>query len=174
MNTVYINLKEGVRHMLSDDQALKTLKVLGAAASVAALYKLAGYILRDLVLVPKLTILWDVEDLHKPRKGGKIPGRAVICGGSVGGMIAAAACADHFESVLVVEPEAWANDYGFEIPETRAYRTTSEGYQMAVQSRTRVVQYFLGNFLQPPSYMALSRLFPRLPEEVDYFDLRPT
>ncbi|KAG9047421.1 hypothetical protein FS837_002277 [Tulasnella sp. UAMH 9824] len=174
MNAVGINLKEGVRHMLSDAQALKALKALGAVASVAALYKLAGYILRELVLVPKLTILRDVEDLHKPRKGRKIPGRAVICGGSVGGMLAAAVCADHFESVLIVEPEAWANDYGFEIPQRRVYRTSSEGYPMVVQSRRRVVQYFVGNFLQPPSHMALSRLFPRLSEQLDYFDLRPT
>ncbi|KIO18264.1 hypothetical protein M407DRAFT_32070 [Tulasnella calospora MUT 4182] len=169
-----MSLQKSIEHILNDPQALTALKALGAAASVAALYKLAGYILRELVLVPKLTILRDVEDLHKPRKGPKIPGRAVICGGSVGGMLAAAVCADHFDSVLIVEPEAWANDHGFKIPEKRTYRTTSDGYQAVVQLRTRVMQYFVGNFLQPPSYMALSRLFPNFPELLDYFDLSPT
>ncbi|KAG8897824.1 hypothetical protein FRC00_003767 [Tulasnella sp. 408] len=137
--------EEGVRYMLSSTQTPNILKTLVATASVAALYKLTGYVLRELVLVPKLTIQRDVEDLHKPRKGGKIPGRAVICGGSVGGMLAAAVCADHFESVLIVEPEAWANDHGFEIPEKRAYRTTRDGHKAVVQPRTRVMQYFVAN-----------------------------
>ncbi|KAG8899367.1 hypothetical protein FRC00_001523 [Tulasnella sp. 408] len=150
------------------------LKTLVATVSVAALYKLTGYVLRELVLVPKLTIQRDVEDLHKPRKGGKIPGRAVICGGSVGGMLAAAVCADHFESVLIVEPEAWANDHGFEIPEKRAYRTTRDGHKAVVQPRTRVMQYFVANFLQPPSYMTFRRLFPNLPEMLNYFGLGST
>lgn len=74
-------LEVGVKHMLSSSQALTILKTLVAAASVAALYKLTGYILREQVLVPKLTIQRDLEDLHKPRKDRKIPGRAVICGG---------------------------------------------------------------------------------------------
>ncbi|KIO25650.1 hypothetical protein M407DRAFT_25024 [Tulasnella calospora MUT 4182] len=174
MNAVGMTLEEGFKHILSDAQALKALKVLGAAASVATLYKLAGYILRELVLVPKLTILRDVEDLHKPRKTRKIPGRAVICGGSVSGMLAAAVCADHFDSVLIVEPEAWANDHGFEIPEKRSYRTTSDGYQTVVQPRTRVMQYFAGNFLQPPSYMTLRHLFSNLPELLEYFGLSST
>ncbi|KAG8913449.1 26S proteasome regulatory subunit 8, partial [Tulasnella sp. 417] len=174
MNAVSTNLEEGLKHVLNDPQAFKVLKALGAAASAFALYKLAGYILRELVLVPKLTILRDVEDLNKPRKCRKIPGRAVICGGSVGGMLAAAVCADHFDSVLIVEHEAWANDRGFELPEKRAYRTTSEGYRVVVQPRTRIMQYFVGNFLQPPSYMALRRLFSNLSEQLDYFDFSPT
>ncbi|KAG9047419.1 hypothetical protein FS837_002275 [Tulasnella sp. UAMH 9824] len=76
-----MNVEDSLKHLLNDHQAVEALKALGTAASVVALYKLAGYILRELVLVPKLTILRDVEDLRKPRKGGKIPGRAVVCGG---------------------------------------------------------------------------------------------
>lgn len=81
MHAVTVHLLEGVEYILSDPQDSKTLKALAATASIALLYKLAGYIVRDLVLVPKLTIQEDVKDLHKPRKGRKIPGRAVICGG---------------------------------------------------------------------------------------------
>ncbi|KAG9047422.1 hypothetical protein FS837_002278 [Tulasnella sp. UAMH 9824] len=169
MHAATTHLREGVEYILSNPQAFQALKALTTAASAAFLYKLAGYIVRDLVLVPKLTIQEDVKDLHKPRKGPKIPGRAVICGGSVGGMLAAVVCADHFDSVLIVEPEAWANDHGFEIPEKRTYRTTSDGHKAVVQPRTRVMQYFSGNFLQPPSYMTLRRLFPNLPELLDYF-----
>lgn len=163
-----------VEYILNDPHASKALKALGVAASAVALYKLAGYVLRELMLVPKLTILRDVEDLHKPRKGGKIPGRVIICGGSVGGMLAAAVCADHFDSVLIVESEAWANEYGSEIPEKREYRTTSDGYQAVVPPRTRIMQYYVANFLQPPVHMALSRLFPNLPEQLEHFGLGPT
>ncbi|KAG8993688.1 hypothetical protein FRB90_000621 [Tulasnella sp. 427] len=163
-----------IQYTLNDPRASKTIKALGVATSAAVIYKLAGYVLRELILVPKLTILKDVEELHKPRKGGRIPGRVVICGGSVGGMLAAAVCADHFESVLIVESEAWANEQGSEIPERRQYRTTSDGYQAIVPPRTRVMQYYVANFLQPPLYMALSRLFPKLPEQMDHFGLGST
>ncbi|KAG8897825.1 hypothetical protein FRC00_003768, partial [Tulasnella sp. 408] len=174
MHAVTTRLQEGVEYILSNSQAVKALKALATAAAITITYKVAGYIVRDLVLVPKLTIQEDVKNLHKPRRGRKIPGRAVICGGSVGGMLAAAVCADHFDSVLIVEPEAWANDHGFEIPEKRTYRTTSDGHKTVVQPRTRVMQYFSGNFLQPPSYMTLRRLFPNLPELLDYFGLGST
>lgn len=169
-----MDVEEWVEYILNDPQAVKALKALGVAASVVTLYKLAGYALRELVLVPTLTVLRDVEDLHKPRKGGKIPGRVVICGGSVSGLLAAAVCADHFDSVLVVESEAWANEHGSEVPEKREYRTTSDGYQAAIPPRTRIMQYYVANFLQPPVYMALSRLFPNLSEQLDHFDLAPT
>ncbi|KAG8971959.1 hypothetical protein FRC05_010494 [Tulasnella sp. 425] len=174
--TIAVNMDtdEWVEYILNDPHASKALKALGVAVSAVALYKLAGYILRELMLVPKLTILRDVEDLHKLRKGGKIPGRVIICGGSVGGMLAAAVCADHFDSVLIVESEAWANEHGSEIPEKREYRTTSDGYQAIVPPRTRIMQYYVANFLQPPVHMALSRLFPNLPVHLEHFGLGPT
>ncbi|KAG8895307.1 hypothetical protein FRC00_007625, partial [Tulasnella sp. 408] len=81
-----MNLEGGAKRLLSDARALDVLKAFSAAMFVAALYKLAGYILRELLLVPKLTILRDVEDLRKARKGPKIPGRAVICGGRLAAM----------------------------------------------------------------------------------------
>lgn len=59
----------------------KGLQAFGAAVAVVALYELTGYVLRELILVPRLTILRDLDDLGKPRKGGKIPGRAIVCGG---------------------------------------------------------------------------------------------
>ncbi|KAG9047423.1 hypothetical protein FS837_002279 [Tulasnella sp. UAMH 9824] len=169
-----MDVEEWVKYILNNHQAIKALKALGVAASVVALYKLAGYALRELVLVPTLTILRDVEDLHKPREGGKIPGRVVICGGSVGGLLAAAVCADHFDSVLVVESEAWANEHGSEVPEEREYRTTGDGYPAIIPRRARIMQYYVANFLQTPVHMTLSRLFPNLSEQLDHFDLAPT
>ncbi|KAF8919248.1 hypothetical protein CPB85DRAFT_1249086 [Mucidula mucida] len=55
----------------------------------------------------------DMEHLRSPRKDGKIKGNAVVCGGSIAGLLTAQICAAHFERVLIVEPEAWlATDAG--------------------------------------------------------------
>ena len=56
-------------------------KTLFVAASVIALYKLTGHVLREYIIIPRTTILRDIDLLHIPRRDGKIPGRAVICGG---------------------------------------------------------------------------------------------
>ncbi|KAG8906410.1 hypothetical protein FRC00_012603 [Tulasnella sp. 408] len=130
-----------------DPNGSAAAKTLFVAASVVALYKLTGHVLREYIIIPKTTILKDINSLHAPRRDGKIPGRAVICGGSLAGLLAAAVCADHFESVVIVEAEAWANEHGTELPkiQDRAYRMTAQGYETVTSPRTRVMQYYFGN-----------------------------
>ena len=66
---------------------------------------------------------------------------------SIAGLLASAVCADHFDSVLVIEPEAWTNDEheGTFLPEERDLRTTQDGYHAPVARRTRVPQYDLNH-----------------------------
>ncbi|KAG8918859.1 hypothetical protein FRC01_001616 [Tulasnella sp. 417] len=146
--------------------------VLLLLGSTLALYKLSGHVLRDYILVPKVTILKDIQKLHLPRSE-KIRGRVVICGGSIAGLLAAAVCADHFESVIVVESEVWVKEHGAELPkiEDRLYRMTSSGYQTVAAPRTRVMQYYFGNHLQPPVFLVFSRLFPDLQNLLDRLGL---
>ncbi|KAJ7918520.1 hypothetical protein B0H13DRAFT_1992539 [Mycena leptocephala] len=46
----------------------------------------------------------DLRSLGRPRKR-KLPGTAIICGGSIAGIVTARICADHFERVVVVDPD---------------------------------------------------------------------
>lgn len=52
-----------------------------------------------------------MKDLHllsrKRLKTEKFPGTAIICGGSISGLFSARVCANHFEKVIIVEPEEW-------------------------------------------------------------------
>ncbi|KAJ7098580.1 hypothetical protein B0H15DRAFT_772122 [Mycena belliarum] len=69
----------------------------------------------------KSTPAW-IEELHLlglPRKR-KLPGTAVICGGSIAGIVTARICADHFERVIIVDPEM----------------------QDAEKPKTRIMQYY--------------------------------
>ncbi|KAG8909668.1 hypothetical protein FRC00_009679, partial [Tulasnella sp. 408] len=146
--------------------------VLLLLGSTLALYKLSGHILRDYILVPKITILNDIPKLHLPRSD-KIRGRVVICGGSIAGLLAAAVCADHFESVTILESEAWAKEHGTELPkiEDRVYRTTTSGYKTVTAPRTRIMQHYFGNILQPPVFLVLNQLFPDLRNLLDRLGL---
>ncbi|KAG9048359.1 hypothetical protein FS837_000162 [Tulasnella sp. UAMH 9824] len=148
-------------------------KSLLIAASIVTIYKVIGHVLREYIIIPKTTILKDIDTLHTPRRGGKIPGRAVVCGGSIAGILSAAVCADHFESVLVIEAEAWANEHGTELPniDDRVHRTTSSGYQTATAPRARIMQYYFSNFFQPPVYRAFTGLFPEVPRIINEFNL---
>ncbi|KAG8899323.1 hypothetical protein FRC01_010586, partial [Tulasnella sp. 417] len=148
-------------------------KSLLIAASIVTIYKIVGHALREYLIIPRTTILKDIDSLHMPREGEKIPGRAVVCGGSIAGILAAAVCADHFESVLVIEAETWTNEHGTELPkiEDRVHRTTSSGYQTATAPRTRVMQYYFSNFFQPPVYRAFTRLFPNIPRIIKELNL---
>ncbi|KAJ6506757.1 hypothetical protein C8R45DRAFT_970444 [Mycena sanguinolenta] len=48
--------------------------------------------------------LKQLDILGRPGKH-TFPGTAVVCGGSIAGIIAARICADHFERVIIVDPE---------------------------------------------------------------------
>ncbi len=96
------------------------------------------------------TCLLDADKLGIRLAAEKIKGTAVICGGryvldsseslcdvlsqfcfsSVGGLITARVCHDHFEQVFIVEPEAWLND-----PHPQRAESNQES------KRSRVMQY---------------------------------
>ncbi|KAG9024545.1 hypothetical protein FRB95_011362 [Tulasnella sp. JGI-2019a] len=133
-------------------------------------------LVQGFILIPRFTILNDLKRLGVAKNKGKIPGRAVICGGSIAGLLAAAVCADHFESVLIVEPEACTNDgRGTELPVHIERRIGELGVPVAVSDRKRVMQWHGTQILHPVSYMALQRLFrDDLQAELRYFHTRPT
>ncbi len=73
------------------------------------------------------------------------PNDVLIYGDSVAGMLAAAVCANHFDSVLIIEAEAWANQHGDELPKERQYSIDKEGYRKVKSLRPGVMQYFAPN-----------------------------
>lgn len=145
------------------DMVVESLPFWLAASSLLGLLLYgAGKLVRARILVPKFTILHDIQTAGRPREDGKIPGRAIVCGGrygitvghacsaahsvhlshcSVAGLLAAAVCADHFESVFVVEPEQWANEHGTDLPQDQSYRTLPDGHKEPIVARTRIMQY---------------------------------
>ncbi|KAF8806727.1 hypothetical protein BYT27DRAFT_7242488 [Phlegmacium glaucopus] len=108
-------------------------------------------------LLAKETAILDLPLLGNPReKQDKIKGTAVICGGSISGLITARVCHDHFERVLIIEPEGWLfTDDGMP---TRAWTQKNK--------RTRVMQYrsSQGPF-QRMGFLGLKRLFPSFEKE---------
>ncbi|KAJ7740952.1 hypothetical protein DFH07DRAFT_982126, partial [Mycena maculata] len=85
----------------------------------------------------------------------KIPGTALICGGSIAGLLAARVCHAHFERVLIVEAEAWvASEEG----------RKTDGWDQRLK-RSRVVQYNSLHACQSFLYQGLENLFPNIEEE---------
>ncbi|KAI5117976.1 hypothetical protein M0805_004909 [Coniferiporia weirii] len=119
----------------------------------------------------KTTVLYDLPNVGTPRAGeSRLKGTAVVCGGSFAGLWTARILSDHFEDVLVVEPEAW-----LETPEGRAAMYDEKGAELGsgrAHARPRVQQYNTAHALQPMSYKALKHLFPNLDEEVKKVDGR--
>ncbi|KAJ3771904.1 hypothetical protein FB446DRAFT_789192 [Lentinula raphanica] len=53
----------------------------------------------------------EINNLRRTRtKEQKLEGTAVICGGSIAGLLTARVCSDFFERVIIVEPEEWLCD----------------------------------------------------------------
>ncbi|KAF9021116.1 hypothetical protein BDZ89DRAFT_1019753 [Hymenopellis radicata] len=100
------------------------------------------------------TAINDLPALGVAKKT-KIPGTAVVCGGSIGGLLTARVCHDHFERVIVVEPEAWLS--------TEEGRTTESWTQ--TQVRSRLIQYHACHASYALLYSAFKRLFPNLDDE---------
>ncbi|KAF9031538.1 hypothetical protein BDZ89DRAFT_1063935 [Hymenopellis radicata] len=96
----------------------------------------------------------DLRSLGIARKR-KIPGTAVVCGGSIGGLLTARACHDHFERVIVIEPEAWLS--------TEEGRLVQSWTQ--TQTRSRLIQYHSLHASLACLYYGLLRLFPNLAQE---------
>ena len=63
-------------------------------------------VLVGVYLRKRCTVLDELQNLGKPRKDGeKIRGTVVIAGGSLAGLWTSRVCAEHFERVLVIEPD---------------------------------------------------------------------
>lgn len=103
----------------------------------------------------KQTCVLDVDTLGRRLPDKKIQGTAVVCGGSIAGLTAACVCHDHFEDVIIVEPEAWLSS-------SDAKRTDAWNQE---NKRTRIMQYESFHLLLAIGYISLERLFPNLADE---------
>ncbi|KAH7908362.1 hypothetical protein BJ138DRAFT_361040 [Hygrophoropsis aurantiaca] len=124
-------------------------------------YYLGRWIRHKIIL--RTTGLADLPLLGQSRpQGQKIKGTVVVCGGSVGGLLAARVCHDHFEKVVIVEPEAWLAEKDGRV--THAWTQTHR--------RGRVMQYHSIQSLLPLSFASWTRLFPNIEEECAKSDVR--
>ncbi|KLO08763.1 hypothetical protein SCHPADRAFT_595212 [Schizopora paradoxa] len=129
-----------------------------------AVWKITGSLVRN-HFVKKYTVTKDLCDAGKARPDQKrIRGTAVICGGSIAGLWSARVCADHFEDVVIVEPEAWlATDDGV----SPIYDENGNEIKNAAKfPRTRVVQYHGLHYLQFFTLKALRHFFPNFDSEL--------
>ncbi|KAH7890095.1 hypothetical protein F5I97DRAFT_1801450 [Phlebopus sp. FC_14] len=80
----------------------------------------------------------DFSSVGVPRpEEKKIKGTAVICGGSIAGMLAARVCHDHFDRVVIVEAEEWLSgeDGCNPRPCTQKHRRSRVGQYYSTQGR---------------------------------------
>ncbi|KAG8928424.1 hypothetical protein FRC02_006917 [Tulasnella sp. 418] len=136
--------------------------------------KTIGTLVRSKVLIPMFTVLPELSGIGKPRNKEKLPGEVVVCGGSIGGLFAAAVASKHYESVLVIEREEWVVDDGTELRTGKeaAAKATGDGTPININPRTRVMQYMSSHVLQPVVYEIMRQLFPQYEEEVAALGLR--
>ncbi|KAJ6560732.1 hypothetical protein B0H10DRAFT_2118816 [Mycena sp. CBHHK59/15] len=135
--------------------------ILFAGLAPYALFLLLWHIIRRHLLAKHIGVL-DVPLLQNSRRNDeKIPGTAVICGGSIAGLLTARVCHDHFERVLIVESEAWlASEEGRKI----------DGWNQKIQ-RSRIVQYTSLHACQCFLFDGLTKLFPGFEEECRRSDI---
>ncbi|EJD44965.1 hypothetical protein AURDEDRAFT_151981 [Auricularia subglabra TFB-10046 SS5] len=138
------------------------LAAAGAAVGLVLVYLILrravrSYLLRQFTCVP------DLERLGTARRGSKLPGTAVICGGSIAGLFAARVCSDHFEKVVVVEPEAWTFAPEARKPadfDTRPVQGSTATYNTLNHKRSRVYQYTAVHLYQVLLLRFARKLFP--------------
>ncbi|KAL5511076.1 hypothetical protein ACEPAH_4291 [Sanghuangporus vaninii] len=120
----------------------------------------------------RTTVLGDIPNIGEPRADlERLKGTAVICGGSIAGLWTARICADHFEDVVVVEPEGWLStgDGCSDIFDETGTRIGGSG----LRPRTRVPQYRAQHGrLNVLSFVALKQLFPNFEDEIRRVDGR--
>ncbi|KAF8916286.1 hypothetical protein CPB85DRAFT_1251006 [Mucidula mucida] len=137
------------------------LYVLGGLAAAPILASAAWSTLRKRLLAIE-TGFYDCDYLAQPRsEKAKIPGTVVICGGSVGGLLTARVCHDHFERVIIVEAENWLD--------TEDARKVQSWTQE--NPRSRIMQYTSIQGNQAILYKAMSALYPNLDEECKASDI---
>ncbi|GJJ09117.1 hypothetical protein Clacol_003339 [Clathrus columnatus] len=128
--------------------------------ALVASYKVLS-ILIDHAVWKKYSVLTDIPLLSKSRaEKDKLPGVAIICGGSVSGLFAARICANHFKKVLLIDPEKWI--------------TTEKGLEDYYENpnapkRSRVAQYLGYHHYHLLITIAMSKMFPTFEQELKLF-----
>ncbi|KAJ4483520.1 hypothetical protein J3R30DRAFT_3835781 [Lentinula aciculospora] len=90
--------------------------------------------------------------------GQKLDGTAVICGGSIAGLLAARVCFEFFKHVVIIEPEEWL-----------ATEDSMRRFGWEQQhKRTRIMQYRSLHGNQALLYTGLQKLFPDIDEQFRY------
>ncbi|GJJ16097.1 hypothetical protein Clacol_010376 [Clathrus columnatus] len=112
------------------------------------------------LLVEQLTAVNDLQNLDRPRPYRKVRGTAVVCGGSISGLLAAKACAAHFESVIVIEAEGWLSD-STATNLDKSYRDADFPHK-----RSHVAQYYATHFFLSFLIKAMLKWFPNFSSEV--------
>ncbi|KAJ7932282.1 hypothetical protein B0H13DRAFT_2518783 [Mycena leptocephala] len=136
-------------------------KILLAAPAAYSVLVISWHWLRRHLLA-KHTGFVDLPLLKSRHPNMKIPGTAVICGGSIAGLLTARVCHDHFERVLIVEAEAWvASEEGRKM----------DGWNQKLV-RSRVAQYASLHAFQSFLFEGLKILFPKIENECCRSDIR--
>ncbi|KAF7310045.1 hypothetical protein MIND_00377500 [Mycena indigotica] len=117
------------------------------------------------ILLANVVCINDFPLLRNGRQAqDKVRGTAVVCGGSIAGLLTARICHEHFERVLVIEAEEWAAS-----EDARAV----DGWKANMKhQRTRIMQFNSLHGNQPYIYAGLQVLFPNLAEECARSDIR--
>ncbi|KAF9047116.1 hypothetical protein BDZ89DRAFT_1058184 [Hymenopellis radicata] len=137
------------------------LYVLGGLAAALILASAAWSTLRKRLIVTE-TGFYDCDYLAQPRSDkAKIPGTVVICGGSVGGLLTARVCHDHFERVIIVEAESWLDS-----DDARKVQSWTQE-----NTRSRIMQYTSMQGSQAFLHKAMSALYPNFDEECKASDI---
>ncbi|EJD37343.1 hypothetical protein AURDEDRAFT_188101 [Auricularia subglabra TFB-10046 SS5] len=136
--------------------------IVGAVATAFLIYPFVRRIVWSWAL-SKYTCVPDLDRIGEARKGEKLRGTAVVCGGSVTGLLAARICSDHFERVVVVEPEAWTFTEEAREPanfDTREVKSSTATYNSVNHKRSRVYQYAAVHLYQVLLLRFARKLFP--------------
>ncbi|KAJ7833743.1 hypothetical protein B0H13DRAFT_2110669 [Mycena leptocephala] len=147
---------------IASDLEIRMLsKILLAAPAAYSVLLVSWHLLRRHLLAKHIGLL-DLPLLMSRHPDKKIPGTAVICGGSIAGLLAARVCHDHFERILIVEAEAWvASEEGWKI----------NGWNQKLL-RSRVAQYASLHACQAFLFQGLNILFPSIEDECRRSDIR--
>ncbi|KAJ7814291.1 hypothetical protein B0H14DRAFT_2522274 [Mycena olivaceomarginata] len=137
------------------------LPVLFAIVAAYTLLLMLWHLLRRHLLNKHLG-LSDLANMENSRpRNTKIQGSAVVCGGSIAGLLTARICHGHFESVVVVEAEAWvASEEGRKV----------RGWERKL-NRSRIVQYTSLHGCQSALFNGLKCLFPDFEKECAISDI---
>ncbi|KIJ42124.1 hypothetical protein M422DRAFT_31490 [Sphaerobolus stellatus SS14] len=137
---------------------------LGFSLAFYAIYRFTATLTRN-KLRAILTAVDDIPLLGLPRGcTRRIPGTAVVCGGSIAGLLTAKICGDHFDKVVIVEPEEWVTtEEGLH----DRHRQALDNYSLeADHKRARVFQYTFMHGYQMFLPMALKKLFKNFEVEI--------